>query len=241
MTLIQHSGNLCSGLCLTPCGHDGCWQCVDDFKAETERAVKARAERAVKAQEVRSKKAIDILAGEVAMTQRVQYSENQTVSITRAALEGLIGQVPGLSMEWNGGYPIVIRNEPSGPVGRKLNDVHGAWVPEVGVLAEAVRISGTPDTHKRVSAAKEMQAEVERILREKAKAEEQQAREVLKAQGASDDDIAAAADLLGWDPTKPLQRFFTDDMIIATWGPHANRILDVKHKGLMLGEFTDVD
>jgi hypothetical protein len=152
------------------------------------------------------------------------FSEIQTTSITRAALESLIDQIPDLQMEWNDGDPIIIRKPPVGmaPTGRKLNDVRGEWRAEATALSDAVakiaagaeatidqmvkeaikapmpdvlRIQGIPGIHKQADESV-LRKEVERVARAKAKENEKRAREVLKAQGASDADIDAAADLL---------------------------------------------
>lgn len=36
----------------------------------------------------------------------------EATTITREALEGLVAQVPGLTIDWNGGDPVVTRDEP---------------------------------------------------------------------------------------------------------------------------------
>lgn len=255
MGSIPHSGNLCSGMCGAPCGHEGCWQCEEMLVKEAERLVKASQQRASKAlatlRPVRPPSRTSATAS---------YSSLQTATITREALQGLIDQVPGLQMQWNDGDPIVIRKQADGLAGRKLNDVHGDWVPEGGVLAEAVqkisadasktidqmvkdamkgpppemaRITGLPGLERAVNGMTALRDEVERVAREKAKQEEQRAREVLKAQGASDDDIEAARALLGWDPVKQ-QQFITEEMVRkATYGPHRG-IVYVKYADKVL-------
>lgn len=213
---IPHSGNYCSGLCRAPCGHLDCWQCEKVLKEEAEKAVKAAQAKIAKA----SKTVYPGVPRSTTVTYKQAFAEVQTTTITRAALEALCERA-GLDVDWNGGDPII--REKKDKKGRHLNDVprdplaeaaqriaEGAAMTMDRVVTEALkglgpevlRISGIPGLHKQVSAMDAMRAEVERLAKIKADAEEKEARDILKAQGASDEDIAAAKALFDWKPTK---------------------------------------
>ena len=67
-----------------------------------------------------------------------------------------------------------------------------------------LRMSAPPVSMRQ--AREQLQSEVDRLSREKSRHANEQARNVLKAQGASDEDIAAAEAILGWKPPQPTSR-----------------------------------
>lgn len=216
--VIPHSGNVCSGLCRAPCGHADCWQCEKIVAVEAEKALKDAAKRISK-----SPSSTTVYPGvprSTTVTYKQAFAETQTTTITRVALENLCERA-GLDVVWNGGDPII--REKDAKHGRHLNDVSPDPLAEAakriaasasttidqmvkealkGPTPEVLRIQGIPGLHKQVDAMTSMRAEVERLARIKADAEEKEARDILKAQGASDEDIAAAKALFDWSPKK---------------------------------------
>lgn len=126
---VPHSGNLCSGLCRTPCDHPSCWQCVEvKDKAAVEHTLKnamsqlqaLTADHRTKAQKAYQNLRPGDRAKELLANHDHQHSmpthqplfipapakaQDQKTTITRGALEALCEKA-GIRMDWNLGEPV---------------------------------------------------------------------------------------------------------------------------------------
>jgi len=196
MTGIPHSGNLCSGLCMTPCAHTDCWQCQ---VVHTERRF---ASAGAVLQEAKNR----LAAMEISPLLRSKGSRaDQRTTITRSILEGLCERA-GIVMEWNEGAPIFRDGAKEGE-----RNVLVAKVKELEKIAADEKAGTVTEKVARSlakAAGEQMDTMVSDVIRQSANrtlvadAVEHEATAIqkLKDGGASDDDIEAAKTLLGWKP-----------------------------------------
>ena len=196
MTAVPHSGNLCSGLCMTPCAHTDCWQCQ---AVHTERRF---ASAGAVLQDAKNR----LAAMEISPLLRSKgKGADQLTTITRSILEGLCERA-GIVMEWNDGAPIFRDMAKEGE-----RTVLVAKIKELEKIV-ATQKAGTVSEKVARSLAKaageQMDTMVSDVIRQSANrtlvanAVEHEAAAIqkLKDDGASDDDIEAAKTLLGWEP-----------------------------------------
>jgi hypothetical protein len=179
MTAVPHSGNDCSGLCRMPCLHVGCWQCEARSITEWTGQIIGRLQSKYVAPE---------------MFAALTPEDRETTKITRKALEGLAKRA-GIEMWWNDGDPIFMEGGATKSTHERAIDV----IPQSDIDAAARRIAA--------GAAQTMDEIVDDLLSQAktdlTKDAERKAREILKEQGASDDDISAAEALLKGVPRPP--------------------------------------
>lgn len=196
MTAVPHSGNLCSGLCMTPCAHTDCWQCQG---VHTERRF---ASAGAVLQEAKNR----LAAMEISPLLRSKGSRaDQRTTITRSILEGLCERA-GIVMEWNDGAPIFRDGAKEGErtvLVAKVKELEKIVADQkAGTVTEKVARSLAK------AAGEQMDTMVSDVIRQSANrtlvadAVEHEAAAIqkLKDGGASDDDIEAAKTLLGWKP-----------------------------------------
>lgn len=203
MGLVPHSGNHCSGLCVTPCDHIDCWQCVEVRDAKV-------TDEALKANIMALKHDKGLLSGLAAQ----RPEDHAKTTITHAALKALCEKA-GIRMDWNGGDPIFHDDGTIMQVEKAEHDAtKRALKAKVKELEDIVakqrdgNLTAKVATDLAKAAAQQMDDMVNDIMRAsvndtlKADAEANEARvvEELKAKGATDDDIEAAKALLGWHP-----------------------------------------
>ena len=196
MGLVPHSGNRCSGLCVTPCDHIDCWQCVD----VREEAI--------------TKMALNQAKGLLSNLAAQKPEDYQKTTITHAALKALCEKA-GIRMNWNDGNPVFHDDGTIQQVERaERNATKRALEEKVKALEDLAAKQRAGQVEPRVAsslakaAAQQMDDMVNDIMRKsvndtlKADAEANEARvvEELKTKGATDDDIEAAKALLGWHP-----------------------------------------
>jgi hypothetical protein len=107
---VPHSGNECSGLCLAPCLHDGCWQCKEfgeKHPADLKRAM------AMKFEEDKRKARKGI--GQLAKMPPAKpgwsiLPPGEYARVERSILEEILKRGE-MSMDWNKGDPIFYRDE----------------------------------------------------------------------------------------------------------------------------------
>jgi len=174
---------------MTPCSHFDCWQC--NAHRETPAYKKQEADRLaqVLARKVAEEKRRSAAQGSVLGRLPAQGpKDHQKAYVGRVALEGLAARA-GLTMDWNDGDPVF----------RELGS-RTQWDDKsagVDILREATdTIARNAATTLDEAVRKVVNATLETDLRVK----EVKARQVLKANGASEDDIAAAETLLRWKP-----------------------------------------
>lgn len=194
MTAVPHSGNLCSGLCMTPCAHTDCWQCQG---VHTER-------RFASAGAVLREAKDRLAAMEISPLLRSKEGSraDQRTTITRSILEGLCERA-GIVMEWNEGAPIFRDGAKEGE-----RNVLVAKVKELEKIVAAEKAAEKVARSLAKAAGEQMDTMVSDVIRQSANrtlvadAVEHEATAIqkLKDGGASDDDIEAAKTLLGWKP-----------------------------------------
>lgn len=205
MGSVAHSGNYCHGLCATPCGHDDCWQCVDHKDAAAVKYIRERIDKrlAVLTKPTIAKFAIPAPA----------KAADQKAMITRGALEAL-AEKAGIRMNWNNGQPeffddsVLDREKRYADAERKVLEDKVAELSKIAAQQSSGILSQQAANSMAKAAAQQMDQTVSDILKAKveetlvadAVANEATAIAKLKAGGASDADIEAAKELMGWRP-----------------------------------------
>lgn len=211
MGAIPHSGDKCSGLCETPCPHEGCWQCeevieeviVEHFRKRIDNRLMElnRTTATIKAQT--SKFAIPAPA----------KAQDQKAMITRGALEAL-AEKAGVRMNWNNGAPeffddsVRDREKRYVDAERKVLEEKVKELEHIAAQQNSGILSQQAANSMAKAAAQQMdqtvsdilKARVEETLVADAVANEEAAIAKLKANGVSDADIDAAKALMGWRP-----------------------------------------
>lgn len=221
MTSVPHSGNECSGMCVAPCDHETCWQCMEikERPDEMAKATRQRLQALAKDYETPKRRVVDPRKSLLGKLPAQQPKDHQTTTITRAALEDLADKA-GIAMDWNDGSPIFR----DGGTIRKMEEKYRAA--ERAVLEEKVKtledIAAKRDAGNLTQQAANSMAKaagtqsdtmmsdlikrkVEETLREDIRNNEAHVKQKLKDAGASDDDIAAAEAVLGWKPEGPTE------------------------------------
>jgi len=120
MTPVPHSGNLCSGLCRTPCIHFDCWQCDEEREVLLKKKVleEAKEHHRVINAAIQSARASQVISTAPPVISAAPppggwkspgwspLGETTTAMVTRDALQHLV-ELAGLHMDWNNGDPII--------------------------------------------------------------------------------------------------------------------------------------
>lgn len=208
---VPHSGNLCSGLCRAPCGHNDCWQC-NEVKQKAERKKHTSPDCndlcRVPCGHSLCKDCFNHAHNEARMAARAAYKsqgtsilnnlpaqgpgDTQKVAITRAALEGLC-QRAGVRLDWNDGDPIF--HDERGWESAKSWSANGKGVPPKTFEDHVRQLADT-------KLSEDLRKSLDQATRDRAKLLEEQARQKLRDAGASEADIEATVALMGWEPPK---------------------------------------
>lgn len=225
MPSVPHSGNECSGMCVAPCDHVTCWQCMEikERPDEMAKATRQRLQALAKDYETPKRRVVDPRKSLLGKLPAQQPKDHQTATITRAALEELADKA-GIAMDWNDGSPIFRDGGTIRKMEEKYRAAERALLEEkVKTLEEiaAKRDAGNLTQQAANSMAKAagtqsdtlisdlIKRKVDETLREDIRNNEAHVKQKLKDAGASDDDIAAAEAVLGWKPEPENMRSFT--------------------------------